>query len=101
MKANQLYQIICQTAEENNIRLVEALGVGHGVGITPYEGPYLNSWDETVLVSGMVIVLDIMVQAQNQDLFRIRETYFMKPSGFTRADWYQTWEQPYIPAYTF
>jgi Xaa-Pro dipeptidase len=101
VKANALYQKLIQISDENNIRLVEALGVGHGVGVTPYEGPFLNAWDETVLSSGMVVVLDIMVQASNQDLFRIRETYQLTASGFTRADWYQSWDQPYIPAYTF
>ena len=100
-KANSLYQKLIQISEENSIRLVEALGVGHGVGVTPYEGPFLNAWDETVLSTGMVVVLDIMVQAANQDLFRIRETYQITESGYTRADWYQSWEQPYIPAYTF
>jgi Xaa-Pro dipeptidase len=101
VKANALYQKLIQTAQENGIRLIEALGVGHGVGVTPFEGPFLNAWDDTALMPGMMIVLDIMVQAENQDLFRIRETYQLTQTGFTRADWYQSWEQPYIPAYTF
>ena len=101
IKANVLFRRLNRLAEDQGIPLVTALGLGHGVGVTPFEGPYINAWDETELAAGMVLVLDIMVQARNHDLFRIRETYILVAEGAQRAQWYQNWDRPYIPAYTF
>lgn len=74
---------------------------GHGLGVTPYEAPYLTAWDETRLEAGMVLVIDLAVRLPGGEILRGKETVTLAAEGPRLAETYQDWRQPYTAALTF
>jgi Xaa-Pro dipeptidase len=88
-------------AKKRHTYLFADLGVGHGIGVSPYEPPYLSREDHTVLQSGMVLVIDPVVKTADGEIMRSKETVVILDGKTKMLGRYQSWRRPYLPAYTF
>ena len=69
-RACDVYAAVSARAAELGADWISGLGAGHGVGVTPYEAPYLTAWDETRLEAGMVLVIDLAVRLPGGEILR-------------------------------
>ena len=75
--------------------------MGHGIGVTTYERPYLTEVDDTQLSAGMMLVLDPILYGPGAELLRTKDTVLITETGCEIVGWYKDWREPYIPPYTF
>jgi Xaa-Pro aminopeptidase len=96
-KACEVFQSVKSEAEKANVPWVAELGLGHGIGVTPNEPPFLADWDETPLQENMVLVLAPVVETPQNSLLYSKDTILVTPSGCRVLGWYKDWREPYIP----
>jgi Xaa-Pro aminopeptidase len=96
----EVYEAVKNAAEERSIELVEGLGVGHGIGSSVREAPYLNGADETTLRSGMVLVLNPVIRGPDDVLMLGKDTVVVEKNGARIIGWYKDWRAPFIANYT-
>ena len=101
VKCSTVFAAVKQKAERQGIELISNLGVGHGVGVTTHEWPYLSESDDTELRVGMVLVLDPIIYGPNREIMRSKDTVLITETGCEVVGWYKDWREPYITAYTF
>lgn len=82
---------------KNNIPLITDLELGHGVGASPVEPPYLNASDTTILKEGMIIVLEPIVKSPDGQIWINKDTVIITDQGAQVIGWYKDWREPYIP----
>ena len=99
-KCNEVYDAVKQRAAELGVELVPKLGVGHGVGVTTMEPPFLTAADETKLRPGMVLVLDPMIYGPEREILRSKDTVVVTEDGCRVVGWYKDWREPYVANYT-
>jgi Xaa-Pro aminopeptidase len=101
IKCSAVFEAVRTEAERTSVDLLDGLGVGHGVGVTPYEAPYLTGSDGTELAAGMVIVIDPVVRTARGEILRSKDTVILTEAGCVIVGWYQDWRVPYTTAHTF
>jgi len=99
-RCNEVYEAIMKKAAELGVELVPKLGIGHGVGVTTMEPPFLNAVDDTELRPGMVLVLDPMIYGPEGEILRSKDTVVVTDDGCRVVGWYKDWREPYIANYT-
>jgi len=99
VKCSEVFRSVAEDAEKSGIKLIKELGVGHGVGVTSNEAPYLTASDETELKPGMILVLDPVVFGPDQEIMRSKDTVIVTNTGCEILGWYINWRAPYIAAY--
>jgi Xaa-Pro aminopeptidase len=99
-RCNEVYDAIKQRVAELGMELVPKLGVGHGVGVTTLEPPFLTTADETELQPGMVLVLDPMIYGPEREILRSKDTVVVTEAGCRIVGWYKDWREPYVANYT-
>jgi Xaa-Pro aminopeptidase len=95
-RCDQIYAKARKAAEKQRIPLVTELGLGHGVGASPIEPPYLSSCDSTEIAENMVLVLDPVVKT-DEGILRSKDTVVIGPGGPVVVNWYKDWREPYTP----
>ena len=78
------------------MELISTLSVGHGIGVTPHEPPYLMEGDTTVLEPGMVLVIDPVIYGPHREIMRSKDAILITPQGCRVLGWYKDWREPYI-----
>jgi len=96
---NEVFRVMSEEAKKRGIELVKDLGLGHGVGVTTHEPPYLTECDTTPLRPGMVLVLDPVVYGPQKEIMRSKDTMLITETGCKILGWYKDWRDPFIPAY--
>ncbi|MDP6048663.1 MAG: M24 family metallopeptidase [Candidatus Bathyarchaeota archaeon] len=94
-KCNEAFAEVKKKAYELGIPFFEEAGIGHGVGVSHREAPFLNSLDETVLRPGMVIALDVYTYGPEKELIHSKDIYKITESSPTLLSWYKTWDKLY------
>jgi Xaa-Pro aminopeptidase len=94
-KCNEVYNYVKMKAHRNGILFFEDAGIGHGIGVSQREPPYLNASDETVLRPGMVIVLDIYTYGPRQELIHSKDIFEITKNEVNLLSWYKTWDKLY------
>jgi Xaa-Pro aminopeptidase len=92
---DEIFGQVKRTAEKEKIDFWEDGGVGHGVGVSEREAPYLNPADRTILKPGMVLVLAIYSYGPDRQLICSKDTYEILPTGFRLLSWYRNWDRLY------
>jgi len=93
---NQVFEAVKRRAEERGLELISGLGIGHGVGVTPHEPPYLIEGDTTALVPGMVLVIDPIIYGPQREIMRSKDTILVTQEGCKILGWYKDWREPHI-----
>ena len=93
---NQVFEAVKRHAEERGLELISGLGIGHGVGVTPHEPPYLIEGDTTALVAGMVLVIDPIIYGPQREIMRSKDTILVTQEGCKILGWYKDWREPHI-----
>jgi Xaa-Pro aminopeptidase len=93
IKCCEVFQEVRGLADERGIGLVAELGIGHGIGVSTCEAPYLNSTDRTELEADMVLVLDLAVYAVGGEILRSKDTILITETGCEKLGWYLNWDE--------
>ncbi|MEM4246478.1 MAG: M24 family metallopeptidase [Candidatus Bathyarchaeia archaeon] len=99
-RCSEVYKTVKSEAEKRGVTLVDGLAIGHGIGVTDYEPPYLSASDDTELTEGMVLVLDPVIVTPEGEILRSKDTVLITAEGCKIVGWYKDWREPYIANYT-
>ena len=99
VKCSEVYLELLQESERVGVNLISEMALGHGVGKTSHEPPYIVEDDETELQPGMVLVLDPVVLGPKDEILRSKDTILVTETGCRILGWYVNWRAPYIAAY--
>jgi Xaa-Pro dipeptidase len=92
---NEVYAYVSRAAERQSIGFWKEPGIGHGVGASHHEAPYLNLSCSTELKPGMVIALDIYTYGPRQELIHNKDIYTITENGNMKLSWYRAWDKLY------
>lgn len=97
--ASSVFDSVVMEARSRGIELIDELGVGHGIGVTTYEPPFLVKSDDTRLKPGMVITLDPVVYGPNREILRSKDTILINDEGCRILGRYIDWGRPHVPTH--
>ena len=100
VKCSSVYEAVKEKATEKGVELMPGLGVGHGVGVTSYEPPYLTASEDAELRSGMVVVLSPVIRGPSGEIMMSKDTVIVDDEGCRLVGWYMDWREPYVANYT-
>ena len=92
---NEVYAHVARVAEKQAVGFWKEPGIGHGVGASHHEAPYLNLSCSTELRPGMVIALDIYTYGPRQELVHNKDIYAITEEGNRKLSWYMAWDKLY------
>ncbi len=99
-ESREIYSAVQEKARDLPVELIPSLGVGHGVGVSPLEPPYLNASDSTVIKVGMVLVISPMIYGPEGEIMASKDTVIVTEDGCRRVGWYMDWRDPYVANWT-
>ena len=82
-------------ADEEHIELLYDEGLGHGVGASEYEKPYLTTDNEEVLRTGMVIALDVKTLGYQDEMIHSVDIYELTNGGNRKLSDFRDWDTLY------
>jgi Xaa-Pro aminopeptidase len=94
-RCNDIYNEVKTYADKNGIKFWEEVGIGHGVGVSHREPPFLNPRDETVIKPGVVIALDIYNYGPEGELIHSKDIYEITEDEPRLLSWFKTWDKLY------
>jgi len=92
---NEVYTHVVKAAEKQNTRFWKEAGIGHGVGASHYEAPYLTPTCDAVLRPGMTLALDVYTFGPDQELIHSKDIYLVTEEGSRKLSWYRSWDRLY------
>ncbi len=92
---NEVYAHVVRAAERQAMGFWKEVGIGHGVGVTHHEAPYLNLNCSTELKPGMVLALDLYTYGPRQELIHSKDIYAITEEGNRKLSWYRSWDKLY------
>jgi len=96
-KCSEVFNLVKTEAEKAGISWITDLGLGHGIGISPCEPPYINASDTTLLEENMVLVIAPVIQTPLGKILYSKDTIVVTPLGCRVVGWYKDWREPYVP----
>jgi Xaa-Pro aminopeptidase len=90
-----VYRTVKRVANEEGISFVESAGVGHGVGVSHYEPPFINESNQTLLQNNMVVALDIYTLGPIGELIHSKDIYKISGGQPQLLSWYKSWDNLY------
>jgi Xaa-Pro aminopeptidase len=99
-KCSDIYKAMKATAKSRDVKLVEGLSLGHGIGVADIEAPYISAKDDTKLCTGMALVIRPVVEGPKGELLWSSDTVFLEEDGPRVVGWYKDWRAPYVANYT-
>jgi Xaa-Pro dipeptidase len=91
----EVFDAVQAFAEGEGIRTMKGTGIGHGLGTSEREAPYLAGHDVTRLEPGMVLALDIVSYGPAETLIRSVDTFVIEKGGTRLLNWYRNWDRLY------
>ena len=82
-------------AEEEGIELLYDDGLGHGVGMSEYEMPFLTEDNTEELKAGMVIALDVRTLGGKNEIIHSVDIYALTQDGNVRLSDFRDWNKLY------
>jgi Xaa-Pro aminopeptidase len=90
-----VFRTVKSVSEEEGISFVESAGVGHGVGVSHFEAPFINESNQTLLQNNMVVALDIYTLGPIGELIHSKDIYKISGGQPTLLSWYKSWDNLY------
>ena len=88
--------MILTASAEYDIPFWQDIDLGHGVGTSEREAPYLAPYDDTKLSPGMVIALGIYTYGPNEELICNKDVYLVTGGEPKLLNWYKNWDDLYV-----
>ena len=101
VKCSDVYEALAKEAQVHNAKLYNKIALGHSIGCSVREAPYISGSDETMLKSGMVFVIDPIIEGPMGELLWSKDTIIITPEGSKIVGWYKDWREVYVAAYTY
>ena len=92
---SEVYAAVQRRADEKGIWFWREAGVGHGVGTSEREAPYLDASDSTPLAPGMVVMVGVYTCGPEDELIVSKDTFAIQPDGPRLLSWYRNWDRLY------
>ena len=95
VKSSAIFQEVVELAAEKGIDVRIDFGVGHGLGTSEREAPFLAPGDDTVLKAGMCIVLAVYTEGPQKELVCVKDTYYLSDQGPVCLSSFHNWDELY------
>lgn len=95
VSAASVFDAVVQASAQKGILFWGEAGVGHGVGVSEAEAPFLTRDNADLLKEGMVIALNIWTYGPQGELIHSVDTYEITSQGNRLMSWYKNWDQLY------
>jgi Xaa-Pro aminopeptidase len=92
---SEVFEKVKSKADEAGIPFLADYGIGHGVGVSHYEPPYLEPGDETKLKAGMVVAVDVRTWGPGREVIHSKDVYVVEGGGTRLLSWYRDWDRFY------
>ncbi len=96
VSCDEVYRKTMAYADEHGIKLAENYALGHSIGVSIFEHPFIDGVETTVIKDGMIFVLTPIVIAENGEHVQSYETILMKDGLPVVVNWWKDWREPYI-----
>ena len=94
-KCSDVYDKVHSLAKKEGIPFWGEVGIGHGVGVSHHEPPYLTPGDDTELRPGMVVAVDVQTTGPGKELIHNKDVYVVEDEGARLLSWYRNWDRFY------
>lgn len=95
VKSSAIFQEVDELAADKGIDLRRDFGVGHGLGTSEREAPFLAPGDDTILRAGMCIVVAVYTEGPQKELVCVKDTYFLSDRGPVCLSSFHNWDELY------
>ena len=95
VESRSVFDAVGAAARQRGIRFWQKAGVGHGVGTSEREAPFLGADDDTVLDTGMVVVIAVYTLGPKDELICSKDTYEITEKGSRLLSWYKSYDDLY------
>ena len=96
VSAGSVFDAVKSAADTSGIQFIEDAGVGHGVGISEMEAPYLQAGNRQKLAAGMVLMIAVYTSGPQGELLVSKEMLAVTEQGNERLSTYKDWEPLYL-----
>ncbi|MDG1996505.1 MAG: M24 family metallopeptidase [Emcibacteraceae bacterium] len=96
VKSSEVYTAVKSASDELKIPFWQDIDIGHGVGTSEREAPYLAPFDDTPLMAGMVIALGIYTYGDDDELICNKDMYLVTDEEPRLLNWYKSWDDLYV-----
>lgn len=90
-----IYERIVEIAQDAGVELRSEFGIGHGIGVSEREAPYLSRDDGTPLAEDMCMVVSLYTEGPQKELICSKDTYRITAQGPVCISSFHDWEAPY------
>ena len=94
MKCDKIYTKVKAEAEKRGIKLHDPI-IGHGVGCSHFEAPYLVNDYNVELKLGNVIALGVATLGPRREIIVDRDVYEITHETARKLSWYRSWDRIY------
>ncbi|MFK7801818.1 MAG: M24 family metallopeptidase [Anaerolineae bacterium] len=94
-KASDVYAAVADMSGEKGIPFWQVSDIGHGVGASEREAPYLAPYDHTILAPGMVVVTSVYTFNNKQELICNKDLFLITESKAELLTWYKNFDSLY------
>jgi Xaa-Pro dipeptidase len=95
VRCSEVHDRVKALAKKGGIPLWGDVGIGHGVGASHHEPPYLTPGDNTELEPGMVVAVDVLTIGPGKELIHSKDIYVVEEEGSRLLSWYRNWDRFY------
>jgi Xaa-Pro dipeptidase len=100
-KCNEVFYEVMQEANSRIATIVPGTVLGHGIGVSLNEPPYISATDDTELSEGMVLVIEPKIYGPDDEILFAKDTVVVTSNGCRIIGWYKNWDYPYTAAITY
>ena len=95
LSVSEFCEAVRMKAEEEEIELLYDDGLGHGVGMSEYEMPFLTEDNDEELKAGMVIALDVRTLGSKNEMIHSVDIYEVTQDGNIKLSDFRDWDTLY------
>jgi Xaa-Pro aminopeptidase len=93
-RCDKIYTKVKAESEKMGAKLHDQI-VGHGVGCSHFEAPYLVEGYEAELKAGNVVALGVTTLGPHREIYVDRDVYEITREGARKLSWYRNWDKIY------
>ena len=96
VRVSEFCEAVRLKAESDDIELLYEEGLGHGVGASENEWPFLTADNDEILKEGMVIALDVKTNGSKNEMIHSVDIYVLTEDGNCKLSDFRDWDTMYL-----